>query len=58
MDSGIATDMIEKVLLNKDSPESMKEACIMFMAEKYGTLYEKKALHKYKGKYLRYEAFG
>lgn len=57
MDSWLATKMIAKVLTNKDSPESMKEASIMFMAEKYGTLYEKWALHKYKGTFLRYEAF-
>jgi hypothetical protein len=48
MDSGKSTEMIRSVLLNKNSPEPMKEASIMFMAEKYGTLYEKSALHKYK----------
>lgn len=58
MDSGKSTEMIQKVLLNKNSPEPMKEASIMFMAEKYGTLYEKWALHKYKWTFLRYEAFG
>lgn len=58
IDSWEATELIESVLKNKDAPESKKEACLMFMVEKYGTLYEKSALHKYKWKFLWYEALG
>jgi len=57
-DSGEATQMIEKWLLNKDGLEAQKEAALFFMAEKYWVLYEKGALMKHKGTWLWYEALG
>ncbi len=58
VDSSIATLMIEKWLLNKDAPQYKKSAGVQFMLEKYGTLYAKKWLQKYKGTFLWYTALG
>lgn len=58
VDSWIAIQRIENWLLNRDTPEHMKEAGMLFMLEKYGHLTAKKALAKYRWKFLWYEAFG
>ncbi|MDD3645881.1 MAG: hypothetical protein PHH06_00575 [Candidatus Gracilibacteria bacterium] len=58
VDSSDASFMIESWLLNKSSPEYKKEAGLIFMMEKYGTLYAKGGLAKYKGKFLWYRALG
>jgi len=39
-----------------NSSEAQKEAAMMFMIEKYGTLYTKGALMKHKGSFLWYRA--
>ncbi len=57
VDSWIATRRIRKWLLDKDTPEYKKEAGLMFVLSKYGTLTGKSALYEFKGKYLWYEAF-
>lgn len=48
VDSWIAIQRIENWLLNRDTPEHMKEAGMLFMLEKYGHLTAKKALAKYR----------
>ncbi len=55
VDSGPATEMIEWWLFNKNCPEYKKEAGVMFMMEKYGSLYAKK-LYKHRWSFLWYEA--
>lgn len=58
VDSWIAVNRIKKWLLNRDTPEHMKEAGMLFMLEKYGHLTAKGWLAPYRGKFLWYEAFG
>ncbi len=58
VDSSIATEMIEKWLLNKSAPQYKKAAWVQFMLEKYWTLYAKKWLAKHKWSFLWYTALG
>ncbi len=58
VDSYVATGMIEDRLLNKNTPQQKLEAAALFMMEKYGTLFAKWPLYKYKGGMLWYKAFG
>ncbi len=55
IDSGPATEMIGKWLKNKDVPQYKLEAGLLFMMEKYGTLYCK-WIYEDDGKYLWYRA--
>lgn len=57
-DSGEATEMVERWILNRDSLEAQKEAAMFYMIEKYGVLYEKSALIQHKWTWLWYEALG
>ena len=56
VDSSIATEMIERWLLNKSEPQYKKAAWVQFMLEKYWTLYAKKWLKKHKWSFLWYTA--
>jgi len=47
-DSKDATEMIERWITDRYSYESKKVAAMMYMFEKYGTLYEKTAMIKHK----------
>ncbi len=59
IDSPIATKLILKRLLDKNTPEYKKEAGLEFMLMKYGSLYSKAWwLIHYTGTYLWYRAFG
>lgn len=57
VDSPIATWMIEKWLLIKNTPRHKVEAWLLFMMESYWTLYAKK-IYEYKWRFLWYEALG
>lgn len=56
VDSGIATETIERRLFNKDTPQYKLEAAVIFMMEKYWTLYAKWPLYKYKWSFIWYKA--
>lgn len=58
LDSAPATEMIERWIRDKYSPESKKIAAMLFMLEKYGVLYEKAALIPHKGSFMWYEGLG
>lgn len=57
VDSWIAVERIQRWLSNRNTPESKKEAGLLFMLEKYWHLTAKGALSKFRGKFLWYEAF-
>lgn len=57
LDSAPATELVAKWLTNKHTTESRKVAALLYMLEKYGVLYEKKAMMKHKGTFLFYTAF-
>lgn len=57
LDSGPATKMIADWILDKYSTQWQKEAALLYMMEKYGVLYEKKALIKHKWDFIWYQAF-
>lgn len=54
INSWIATEMIERWLLDKRTPEYMKEAGMFYMFEKYGALCAKQ-MYKYQGQYFWYQ---
>jgi len=56
VDSRKASEMIAWWLLNKNSPEYLKEAWVSFMLQKYWVLYAKSWLNPYKWKFLYYES--
>lgn len=49
---------VEMRITDKNSSEAQKEAAMMFMIEKYGSLYTKKAMMKHKWSFLWYRALG
>ncbi len=55
--SDVAVKMIDQWLHDKYGPAYPKEAAVVFMLEKYGVL-NAKALEKYEGKYVWYQALG
>ncbi len=55
--SDVAVKMIDQWLHDKYGPPFQKEAAVVFMLKKYGVL-NAKALQKYEGKYLWYQALG
>jgi len=56
VDSSDAIKRIKWWILNKDTPEFKKEAGLMFVMKKYGTLTWKPWLYDFKWKFLWYEA--
>jgi hypothetical protein len=44
VDSKDAIAMVKRIILDKNSPEAKREACLLFMAKSYGNLYTKKDL--------------
>ncbi len=57
IDSKDSIPLIKSRIKNRNTPEYKKEAALLFMVEKYGSLTWKAEMFEYKWKFLWYEAF-
>jgi len=56
LDSKEATELVKRLLMNKNAPEPQKEAAMIFMMESYWSLYTKGALFPLRWNFLWYKA--